>query len=124
MSTRQYKIVRRHNTFHISSFIDGEQDRVSYALATKQHIPHGWYLHDLFVHEDHRRQGIGKRLVRLMQRSIKEAGDSSIYLMPAGERAHEIKKMAGWYRKLGFKKTQRFAEGGWIMRWEATKPGE
>jgi len=55
-----------------------------------------------------------------MQREIRLIGAKKLYLMPAGDHADAIKKLARWYRGMGFQKLYRMQDNaGWVMAWTA-----
>ena len=121
MSTRQYKVTYTKHDIRIHSYLDGELDKESYIQATLQLQPHGWYLHDLFVHPEHRGNGVGARLVKIMKREARMSGASRILLMPGGDNKQTIRRLGGWYRILGFTKIKSLDGGGWIMEWKVPK---
>lgn len=82
----------------------------------------GWYVDDLYVPIDERRKGLGRELVRRVQREIATIGADSLYLMPAGENADAIKRLAHWYRHLGFVKHQCLPNNsGWVLVWKVPR---
>lgn len=118
MPKRQYRLILRRNRIKAISYLDKQRDLESFAVATLQEILPGWYMEELFTPPAHRRQGIGKRLVRMIQRAVADRGHNErIYLLPAGKDAIAIKQLRGWYMDLGFREIQRFHTGESVLEW-------
>ena len=67
---------------------------------------HKWfYLSDLWVHEDYRRQGLGANLLTLLEDKIKSIGVEHVYTWTTGYNSNEI-----FYEKQGYKQCLIFED--------------
>src|ERR1700722_7480880 len=62
-----------------------------YPLFSSWYATRIWFLSDLYVHEDHRKAGIGKRLVEEAKRFARENGSRSIMVEIPHREPHLVK---------------------------------
>ena len=90
----------------LGAFVDGKM--VGFALCHHAYnslrLAPAWILHDLFVHPEHRRQGIAKALIEAVHARAKAAGACEVILSTA----HDNKNAQALYEKLGYSMDTKF----------------
>ena len=86
--------------------VTAEENEIVVGMASGLTHHNKWfYLSDLWVHEDYRRQGLGAKLLTMLEDKIKSIGIKHIYTCTTAFNSNEI-----FYEKQGYKQCFMFED--------------
>ncbi len=114
MGTENFSIVPRNAlTLDYEKVTEDRRETAGHLTVTILDV--GVYINKLYVHKEHRRQGIG---TKLMEQALRMFAGQTILLIPEpwADCSVGFRELYDWYARLGFVDvTDKYADGRCIM---------
>lgn len=116
---RIFHVDAKDSTILITTWLEGTPEKKSHCLANIQPLFGNWFIDDLLVVEEERRHGVGATLVEKIKEQVIALRAKDLFVLPGGDDSDDIRSMAFWYYRMGFRKHEQIENSGiWIMRWK------